>query len=82
MFRIRRVVCVLCRDRASGGEAIRGCAATGVMVCRACYEEWERAGRYCAGCRTRVGADQEVGVFMDREGFGHAECGAIWLAVS
>lgn len=81
MFSIGQAICVLCRNRAPAAEALRGRAAKGVIVCRACYEEWERAGRTCARCRTTVRGGQEVGVFIDRHGFGHADCGAVWLAV-
>jgi hypothetical protein len=38
-------------------------------------------GRRCVGCDKRVFPGQEVGIFMERHGFGHAECGAVWLAV-
>ena len=82
MFRIGQTVCVLCRTRIPNHEVLRGRVSKGVIVCRACFNEWEQAGRRCAACDTPVRGGQEAGVFMQRPGFGHADCGAIWLAVS
>ncbi len=82
MFGFREATCVLCKHRVRAREVLRGHAAKGVTVCRVCYEQWEDAGRRCAGCDAPVRGGQEVGVFMDRQGFGHADCGAVWLAVS
>lgn len=81
MFRFGRITCALCRAPARSTDVLRGRAVKGVTVCKECYEEWEAMGRRCVGCDKRVFPGQEVGIFMERHGFGHAECGAVWLAV-
>jgi hypothetical protein len=62
-------------------DVLRGHAAKEVVVGKECYEEWDRKGRRCVGCNTPVQPGREVGLFMDRYGFGHADCGAMRFAV-
>ena len=81
MFRIGQTICVLCRTRIAARDVLRGRVSKGVIVCRSCFEEWERAGRRCVACDTPVHGGQDTGVFMHRPGFGHADCGAVWLTV-
>lgn len=79
MFGQSRVTCAICRIQVRRKEALRGYDRKDVAVCRTCYEQWDRAGGTCAGCQTPVRGAQEVGVFLDRRAFGHADCGAVRL---
>jgi predicted amidophosphoribosyltransferase len=80
MFGLSKVTCIVCRHEVSGNDAVRGRHRREIGVCRTCYDDWERSGRSCADCRVPVRGAQEVGVFPDRHAFGHADCGAVWLA--
>lgn len=51
--------------------------ARGAYVCGSCYARWEKAGRQCVACATPVRGMQEVGLFADRKGLGHADCGGV-----
>jgi hypothetical protein len=80
MFGLGTFTCAVCGVRVSGKRVLRGRHRKGVGVCRACYDEWERAGRPCADCHRPVRGAQEIGVCPDRHVFGHADCGGVWVA--
>jgi len=77
MFTIFKKTCRLCGTAAAKGfrvpDRING------FVCRACYEQWEAAGRTCSACATPVRGVQEVGAFFDERALGHADCGGLKL---
>lgn len=79
MFGWGKVTCVLCNVQGPRKGALRSIDRKDVAVCQACYEHWYRDGRTCVACRTPVRVTQEVGVFLDRHAFGHADCGSVRL---
>jgi predicted amidophosphoribosyltransferase len=79
MFGFGKVTCAVCGSPVSEKQALRGKHRREVGACRTCYENWERSGKSCAGCRSPVQGAQELGVVLDRPAFGHADCGAVWL---
>ena len=80
MFGLGKVTCTICHAHIAQSEALRARHQKGVGVCRVCYEQWERSGKSCADCHLPVRGSQEMGMFTDRGSFGHADCGAVWLA--
>ena len=79
MFGLGKVTCIVCHSQAPEKQALRGRHRRDVRVCRTCYERWEGSGKSCADCQFPVQGAQEIGVFPDRQAFGHADCGAVWL---
>lgn len=80
MFGLGKMTCTICHVQIPEKQALRGKHRKDVGACRACYEQWDRSGRPCADCHLPVRGSQEMGVFADRQSFGHADCGAVWLA--
>lgn len=80
MFGLGKFTCAVCGAHAPEKGALRGRHRKDVGVCKACYDDWERSGRSCADCHAPVRGAQEIGVFPDRHAFGHADCGAVWVA--
>ncbi len=76
MFHFGKVTCVCCGGRVPRREARRAQDATGACVCAACYAAWDRSGRRCVACGIPVRGIQDVGLFADRKGLGHADCGS------
>ena len=79
MFGFIKVTCEFCNTRVPRREARRGQDGRGAFVCPSCYEQWEKAGRKCVACETSVRGMQDVGIFVDRKGFGHADCSGVRL---
>jgi hypothetical protein len=77
MFRLGKVTCGFCRARVSRREARRAQDGIGTCVCGACYAAWEKTGRRCTVCDTPVRGMQDIGLFADRKGLGHADCGGV-----
>jgi len=75
MFRLGKVTCVCCGVRVPRREAQQAQDAVGACVCGACYAAWDRSGRRCVACDTAVRGMQDIGLFADRKGLGHADCG-------
>jgi hypothetical protein len=75
MFRLGKVTCAFCKIRVSRREARQAQDGTRACVCGACYAAWEKDGRRCVVCDTAVRGMQDVGLFADRTGLGHADCG-------
>lgn len=72
--------CVFCFRRVSPTGAIRSLDRRDLIVCRACYEQWDGAGRRCGQCGKLVQREQHIGVFLKPRGaFGHVECGGIHM---
>jgi hypothetical protein len=80
MFGLGKFACAVCGSQVSAGQVLRGRHRKDVGVCRACYDAWDRSGRTCIDCHSPVRGAQEIGVFPDRHAFGHADCGAVWVA--
>lgn len=81
MFSFGKTPCALCFRRVSPSGAVRSSGRAGIVVCRACYEQWDGAGRRCGQCGMTVQPQQQVSVFLKPQGaFGHAECGGIRMA--
>jgi len=80
MFGFGKVTCTVCHAQIPQNQALRAKHKKDVGVCKGCYEQWERSGKPCADCHLPVRGSQEMGVFTDRGSFGHADCGAEWLA--
>ena len=68
--------CTFCGARVFRRRTLLGRHHAGTGVCRRCYAEWVLDGQLCAGCQRPVVEIDEVGVFIERESFGHEECGA------
>ncbi len=79
MFEWGIVTCAFCNVQVPRKRALRGSDRKDVVICETCYVQWSGAGRKCATCQTLVRDSQEVGVFLDRHAFGHANCGAVRL---
>jgi hypothetical protein len=75
MLGLGKVMCVCCGQRARRREARRAQDATRACVCGACFAEWDQRGRQCVACGAIVRGTQTVGLFADRRGLGHADCG-------
>ena len=78
----RRLTCEFCSVGIFSRQALPGRDPGGAAVCRRCYAEWVRQGKLCAGCQGPVVEAQEVGIFVERESFGHEECGGVLLTLS
>lgn len=79
MFNFGKRQCTLCGTRVASKQVLRAPDRINGFVCRACFEQWERAGRRCAECETAVIAPQEVGAFFEHRTLGHADCGGVRL---
>ena len=79
MLGLGKVTCELCTTRVSRRDARRGQDSRGACVCGGCYAGWEKSGRTCVKCDTRVVGMQDVGIFFERKGLGHADCGGARL---
>ena len=79
MLGFLRVTCQFCSARVSRRQARRGQDGRRAFVCNGCYERWDQAGRKCLGCETSVRGMQDVGIFVDRKGLGHADCSGVRL---
>jgi len=84
MFGLGKKICVFCGQRVSAKQALHAPVRANGFVCRlfACrtsYEQWERSGRTCVECRTRVVGMQDVGAFFEQRALGHADCGGARL---
>ena len=77
MWMFGKVTCLFCQTRVSRREARKGQDTNGAYVCGSCYARWDTAGRRCAACNTQVRGMQDVGLFIDRKGLGHADCGGV-----
>jgi hypothetical protein len=75
MLGLGKVTCLFCGTRVNRREARRAQDASGACVCGGCWSQWDTAGRTCAACETPVRGIQDVGLFADRKGLGHADCG-------
>jgi len=80
MFGFGKATCAICHTRIPQRQGFRAKHRKDISVCKGCYELWERSGKSCADCHLPVRGSQEMGVFTDRGSFGHADCGAEWLA--
>ncbi len=79
MFGLGKKICALCSQPAPAKQAFRAPDRADGFVCRTCYERWERSGRTCVECRTRVVGMQDVGAFFEQRALGHADCGGARL---
>ena len=79
MLGLGKVTCDLCQERVSKRKARRGQDPRRACVCDSCYAGWEKSGRSCAKCTTRVAGMQDVGIFADPKGLGHSDCGGARL---
>jgi hypothetical protein len=79
MLGFGKVTCDVCGARVSRRDARKAQDAKGACICGVCYARWEKAGRKCAACETPVRGMQDVGLFGDRKGPGHADCGGARL---
>lgn len=77
MFGLGKVTCSCCNSRVRRRQARKGQDAQGAYVCANCYTRWETTGRKCTACATQVRGLQDVGLFVDRRGLGHADCGGV-----
>ncbi len=77
VFGLRKVTCSCCAARVRRRHARKGQDAKGAYVCASCYTQWDQAGRKCMACDTPVRGQQDVGLFVDRKGLGHADCGGV-----
>lgn len=77
MFGLGKVTCLFCSARVRRRDARRAQDAKAAFVCGECYAQWDRSGRKCPACDTQVRGMQDVGLFADRKGFGHADCGGV-----
>ena len=74
-----RLMCAFCGTRVWRRKSVLGRHRMRTPICRRCYADWFLGERLCAGCQRPVAETQHVGVFIEREGFGHPECGAVPL---
>jgi len=79
MFGLGKKICAFCGQRVSAKQTMRAPDRANGFVCRTCCEQWERSGRQCVECRTRVAGMQDVGAFFERAALGHADCGGVRL---
>lgn len=79
MFGFLKRACVFCGTRVPVRHAFRAPDRANGVVCRTCFDQWERTGRRCAECQTAVTGMQEVGAFFERRALGHADCGGFRL---
>lgn len=79
MFFLGKKICAFCGEGVPAKHALRAPAHANGFVCRTCYEQWERSGRMCVECRTRVVGIQDVGAFFEQRALGHADCGGARL---
>lgn len=79
MFGLGRGPCAACDRQVPKKEALRVRDRKDLLICQSCYDRWDRGGRTCVQCQTPVRGPQEIGVFLDRYTFGHADCGASLL---
>jgi len=79
MFGLGKKICAFCGQPVPAKRALRAPDRTNGFVCRTCYEQWERSGRTCVECRTRVVGMQDVGAFFEQRALGHADCGGARL---
>lgn len=79
MFGFGKKTCAFCSAQVPAKQTLRVPDRSTGVVCRACYEQWERAGRTCAQCQTPVRGMQEVGAFFETSSLGHADCGGVML---
>jgi predicted amidophosphoribosyltransferase len=75
MLGFGRVTCLFCGTRVRRREARRAQDASRAAVCSGCWTKWDTSGRKCSACATPVRGMQDVGMFTDRKGLGHADCG-------
>ena len=80
MFGLGKATCAVCHSQIPEKQALRARRRKDVWACRSCHEQWEHSGASCAVCHLPVRGSQEMGVFADGRSFGHADCGAVWLA--
>lgn len=79
MLGFGKKTCALCGGQVPARKAWRAPDRTDGFVCPGCYEAWERAGRRCVECQTRVLGLQDLGAFFERRALGHADCGGVRL---
>jgi hypothetical protein len=72
MLGFGRVTCLFCGTRVRRRDARR---AQNAFVCSACWARWDQTGRKCTACQTPVRGMQDVGLFSETKGLGHADCG-------
>jgi hypothetical protein len=83
MFGFGKLPCVVCDRVVPRKEALRLREHKAIVICKRCYDAWDRDGRKCKTCATPVRGTQEMGVFLDdHHGLGHADCGAARLVIS
>jgi len=80
MLGFGKVPCIFCDRQIAKKEALRLRDRKDTAICRRCRDHWLHDGRKCAVCQTEVYGAQDVGVFLDRYAFGHADCGGLRLA--
>jgi hypothetical protein len=80
MFGFGKVPCVFCDRPVPRKDALRLRDRRDTTVCIRCRDQWLADGRKCAACQDVVHGAQEVGVFLDRYAFGHADCGGLLIA--
>jgi hypothetical protein len=79
MFGWGTIFCVLCDHKVAKVEALPLPGRKDVAVCIGCVEKWQQAGGTCRQCKAPVRDDADIGVFLDRYGLGHRDCGAAAL---
>jgi hypothetical protein len=80
MLGFEKVPCIFCDRPVARKEALRLRDRKDVVVCVRCRDHWLENGRKCAACQSVVHGAQDVGVFLDRHAFGHADCGGLQIA--
>jgi hypothetical protein len=77
MLGFGKVTCSFCGTRVRRRDARKAQEKRGDYVCETCYALWDKSGRTCAACNTRVSGMQDLGLFVAQKGLGHADCGGV-----
>jgi len=75
MLGFGKVTCHLCQGLVRKGHARRGQGGSRAYLCGACYGRWTETGRTCIVCNSSVRGFQDIALFIDKNGLGHADCG-------
>jgi predicted amidophosphoribosyltransferase len=77
---IGRFRCSKCEAvRETSQRALRSPVRRHLGVCRDCLTKWERTGRRCGRCWSRVQPAVDMGLLLERGVFAHVDCGAAAL---
>lgn len=79
MLGFGKVTCGICKAQVRRHDARKAQDGSGFCICDGCYAAWEQSGRQCAACASAVRGLQGVGLFSDRSGLGHTDCGGARL---